>query len=97
MNSGHQTGRDYANRQDWHTLSGEALARHLGSDLERGLTWPEAADRLAAVGPNELPEAPPPSPLSILLTQFSSLIIWVLFGAALVSGLLQEWIDAAVE
>ena len=83
------------NRQDWHTLTREALELKLGSDLEHGLTWRAAEDRLAAVGPNELPEVPPPSPLSILLTQFSSLIIWVLFGAALVSGLLQEWIDAA--
>ncbi|HEY5932968.1 MAG TPA: HAD-IC family P-type ATPase, partial [Nitrospira sp.] len=95
MNSAYQAGRDDMNRQDWHTLTGEALGLKLGSDLEYGLTWTEAEHRLAAVGPNELPEAPPPSPLSILLTQFSSLIIWVLLGAALVSGLLQEWIDAA--
>jgi Ca2+-transporting ATPase len=82
------------NRQDWHALTGEAVRLKLGSDLEHGLTWREAEDRLAAVGPNELPEASPPSPLSIFLRQFTNLIVWVLLGAALVSGLLQEWIDA---
>ncbi|ALA58355.1 hypothetical protein NITMOv2_1936 [Nitrospira moscoviensis] len=46
-------------------------------------------------GPNEQPEAPQPAPLTMFLTQFSGLIIWVLLGAAVVSGLLQEWIDAA--
>jgi Ca2+-transporting ATPase len=48
---------------------------------------------LALHGTNELPEAAPPSPFHIFLSQFSSLIIWVLIGAAVVSGLLQEWVD----
>ncbi|MBX9658160.1 MAG: cation-translocating P-type ATPase [Nitrospiraceae bacterium] len=79
----------------WHTLTVESLERELGSDVNNGLTEREAEHRLTTVGPNELPEAPPPSPLKILLAQFSSLIVWVLIGAAVVSGLLQEWIDAA--
>lgn len=79
----------------WHTLTFESLERELDSDINDGLTEREAEHRLSTVGPNELPEAPPPSPLKILLAQFSSLIVWVLIGAALVSGLLQEWIDAA--
>ncbi|UVT19684.1 MAG: cation-translocating P-type ATPase [Nitrospira sp.] len=79
----------------WHTLTFESLKRELSSDINDGLTEREAEHRLATVGPNELPEASPPSPLKILLAQFSSLIVWVLIGAALVSGLLQEWIDAA--
>jgi P-type Ca2+ transporter type 2C len=80
---------------NWHTLTPEALEHELFSNLVHGLTDREAEHRLTTVGPNELPEAPPPSPLKILLAQFSSLIVWVLIGAALVSGLLQEWIDAA--
>jgi Ca2+-transporting ATPase len=79
----------------WHTLTVESLERELGSDSNNGLTERKAEHRLTTVGPNELPEAPPTSPLKILLAQFSSLIVWVLIGAAVVSGLLQEWIDAA--
>ncbi len=81
--------------QSWHSLTSDALANQLGSDLNNGLTRQEAERRLAVVGPNELPAAAPASPLKILLAQFSSVIVWVLVGAALVSGLLQEWIDAA--
>ena len=33
--------------------------------------------------------------MRLLLAQFQSLIIWVLIGAAIVSGLLGEWVDAA--
>lgn len=46
-------------------------------------------------GLNELPEAPPPSWLKLFLSQFSSLLVWVLIGAAIVSGMLEDWIDAS--
>jgi len=84
-------------RQDenWHALPVDTVTHELNSNVDRGLTQAEAARRLASAGPNELPEAAPPSPLTMFLAQFSSLIIWVLLGAAVVSGLLQEWIDAA--
>jgi Ca2+-transporting ATPase len=78
----------------WHALSIERLEQELQSDIDTGLTASEAQHRLATVGPNELPEAAPPSPLKIFLSQFANLIVWVLIGAAAVSGLLQEWIDA---
>ena len=77
----------------WHILSEEQLKQELQSDSDTGLTTGEARQRLATVGPNELPERAPPSPLKIFLRQFSSLIIWVLIGAAAVSGLLEDWID----
>jgi Ca2+-transporting ATPase len=76
-------------------VTDEALSRELRMDLACGLTDREARTRLTAHGPNELPQAPSPSPLSLLFRQFSSLIIWVLIGAAVVSGLLGEWIDTA--
>ncbi|MBI5853740.1 MAG: cation-translocating P-type ATPase, partial [Nitrospirae bacterium] len=78
----------------WHTLTTEALEQELQSDIDTGLTASEAQHRLAAIGPNELPEAAPPSPRKICLSQFANLIVWVLIGAAAVSGLLQAWIDA---
>jgi len=78
-----------------HTATPEALAADLRTDLAAGLAAPEALARLAVHGLNELPEAAPVSPLSLFFTQFSSLIIWVLIGAAIISGLLQEWIDTA--
>lgn len=79
----------------WHTLSSEALSRELQADPETGLPEQEARIRLVQQGPNELPQAPLVSPVTLFLRQFSSIIIWVLIGAALVSGLLQEWVDAA--
>jgi len=77
------------------TLTLEALERELGSDLDAGLTGSEAEHRLTTVGLNELPEAPPPSLVKLFLSQFTSVIVWVLIGAAIVSGLLEDWLDAA--
>jgi Ca2+-transporting ATPase len=76
-------------------VSALAVAAEAASDIERGLSAAEAAGRLKQFGPNALPQAPAASPLKLLLRQFSSLIVWVLIGAAIISGLLQEWIDAA--
>ncbi len=59
-----------------------------------GLSAPEAAQRLATHGPNELKQGHRISPLQILLGQFKSLIIWILIAAGVVSGLLGETIDA---
>ena len=79
----------------WYSLSAEAVARALSTDLAGGLDEDEALRRQRHEGFNELPEGPRPSPLRLLLSQFSSLIIWVLMGAAVLSGLLQDWLDAA--
>ncbi len=80
----------------WHSLTPEETGRTLASDLQAGLPEDEARRRLSAHGPNELPEAPPASPLALFLAQFRNLIVWILIGAALVSGLLTEWVDAGV-
>ena len=79
----------------WYAKPTEALAGELQTDLNVGLNVDETARRQAQEGPNELPDAPPPSLLKLFLAQFSSLIVWVLIGAAIVSGLLEDWIDAA--
>ena len=82
------------NAEIWR-FSEEDVVRHLEADAEHGLTAEEARCRLDSQGANELPESPPPSPLSLFLSQFTSVIVWVLIGAAVVSGLLEDWVDSA--
>ena len=77
----------------WHSQSAEAVLAQLAATAE-GLSAQEAAQRLAADGPNELKEGKPISPLRILLSQFKSLIIWILIAAGVISGLLGERVDA---
>ncbi len=79
---------------EWWTLPVDEVAKRLGSDPAAGLASNDAAARLAEHGPNRLHEQAGPGPLSILLEQFGDFMVWVLVGAALVSGFLGEWVDA---
>lgn len=73
----------------------DKLTAILGTDAEHGLAGQEIKRRHAEFGPNELPEALPPSLVKLFLSQFTSVIVWVLIGAAIISGLLEDWLDAA--
>lgn len=90
-----ETRNDVSAVRPWHSVPGEALAKELRTDLDAGLDSEEAGRRHASEGSNELPEAPPPSLVKLFLSQFTSVIVWVLIGAAAVSGLLEDWLDAA--
>lgn len=61
----------------------------------QGLPEVLAARRLTEDGPNVVPESAPASVIRLFLDQFSNVMIGVLAGAALLSGWLGEWIDAA--
>jgi Ca2+-transporting ATPase len=79
----------------WHAMPAEAVVTALSTEVISGLGDEEVVRRQRHEGFNELPEAPPASPLKLFLSQFTSVIIWVLAGAAVVSGLLHDWLDAA--
>ncbi len=73
----------------WHQLPpAEVLARLLAA--EEGLSEKEAAARFEEAGPNELKEEPRGGPLRILLRQFKILILWILIGAGVVSGMMGD-------
>jgi P-type Ca2+ transporter type 2C len=77
-----------------HAWSIEKTAKELGTDLTKGLTSAEARARLERNGPNELKEKPRPGFFSLLLDQFKNFLIIILIAAAVLSILLDEWIDA---
>ena len=77
----------------WHSQPVEDVLAQLDS-VATGLSTQDAAQRLAANGPNELKEGKRISPLQIFLGQFKSLIVWILIAAGVISGLLGEAADA---
>ena len=72
----------------------DEVARELNTDLNAGISPQEAKSRQAQFGLNVLKEKKATSPFKMFLEQFQDFIVWVLIGAALVSGFLQEWVDA---
>jgi P-type Ca2+ transporter type 2C len=80
------------NGKPWHSLSAAEVLAHFDSAVT-GLSGQEAAQRLAAYGPNELQEGKRISLLQIFVSQFKSLIIWILLAAGVISGLMGELLD----
>src|SRR3990172_10639208 len=64
--------------------------------MNEGLSLEEVEKRRAQFGPNELPEKKPPPQFSILIDQFKSPLIYVLFFASLVTLFLRDFKDTAV-
>jgi Ca2+-transporting ATPase len=77
----------------WH-LPTDEVARRLGTDPKAGLGSSAASEKLRIVGPNELQEKEGRGPLAVFFDQFKSLMIGVLIAASLISGFLNEWVDA---
>lgn len=78
----------------WHQLAANEVLHRLGSSPD-GLSSAEAALRLQREGANALQAAEEPGIGRILLSQFKSLIIWVLLGAGLIAHFVGDAFDAA--
>jgi Ca2+-transporting ATPase len=80
----------------WHALAPDEAAVAVGTDPARGLDADEAARRLAAHGPNALPEPPERAAWRLVLRQFLSPLVYLLGIAAAIAAALGHWSDAAV-
>jgi Ca2+-transporting ATPase len=77
----------------WHTQSVETILAQFNVDVKTGLADGEAAARLARFGTNELGHDEGTTVASLLFAQLKSILVWLLVIAAIVSGMLGEWID----
>lgn len=68
-----------------HGHHGDVVAEALGVDIERGLSEAEARARLERDGPNLLAKQTGQVWWRVLLRQFSSIVVWLLAAAAVVS------------
>lgn len=80
--------------KNWWIQSEQVLIGNLNTDSHQGLSRSEARKRLQEFGPNQLLEQQKASALHLFFDQFSSLIVWILISAAIIAGILREWIDA---
>ncbi|HNV59829.1 MAG TPA: cation-translocating P-type ATPase [Rhodoferax sp.] len=82
--------------KSWHLRDAVELAMEHGVDPANGLQAHEVAQRAIQHGPNTLPSGASRSFWSLLLEQFSDFMILVLLGAAVISGLVGDVVDALV-
>ena len=79
----------------WHALDADVALQAFASS-EQGLDTDEVKARLAAFGPNRLPQAPGRGPFLRFLLQFHNVLIYTLLAAAVLSAALHHWVDAGV-
>ncbi|MFD0265926.1 cation-translocating P-type ATPase [Streptomyces sp. NPDC127106] len=75
----------------WYARSPQDVAARCGVDPAVGLPAARAAERLAADGPNALPEEKPKPGWLRFLDQYRSYMQIILVAAAVVSALIREW------
>jgi len=78
----------------WHTLAVADVTLRLGVDPQTGLNAQEVHRRVRHYGPNTIPEHRQRSLTRIFIDQFTDFMILVLIGAAIVSGILGQRLDA---
>ncbi len=78
----------------WSIPQAELLEDLESSD--RGLSPAEAAARLARYGPNLLKTKERSTAFGIFIRQFKNPIIIILLVATIVSGIVQDWLDAGI-
>jgi len=81
--------------EQWHLLSPNEALQTLNSKRS-GLTETEAKSRFSQYGPNELKGKKKTPPILIFLRQFLSPLIYVLLVAAIISIIVEHFIDAGV-
>jgi Ca2+-transporting ATPase len=79
----------------WHALDTQEVISNLVTRSDKGLTSEEVEERLREFGPNALTEAPPTSFWQMLWDQFNNFVVILLVVAAIISGLLGDYIEAA--
>jgi Ca2+-transporting ATPase len=76
-----------------YSRSAEDILQHFDVTAEGGISTERAQQMLTSFGPNRLAEASPVPLWRKLLEQFRDLVIWILIVAAIISGVLGEWVD----
>ena len=89
-----QTGNQ--TKSKWFAKDKEDVVEHFKTDMDNGLDTGEAEKRLEEHGPNELPKGKQRSAWMRLVMQFHNVLIYVLIAAAIITALMDHWIDTWV-
>lgn len=87
---------DKKSNKTWHSMKAEVIEKEFPTDFKNGLNEQEAVERLEADGPNELAKKEGLTLWDRVITQLSDFLILILIGAAVISGILGETVDAFV-
>lgn len=80
----------------WFSKSEDEVLRDLNVNPMTGLSSKEAEERLSKYGYNKLKGKPKKSLISLFFSQLKDMLIYVLLGAAVITILINEYVDAII-
>lgn len=80
----------------WHSMPVNEVTKKLETNSTSGLSREEVLKRTELFGKNEIPQGKKQSELKRFLLQFNNLLIYILFTAAVITALMNHWIDTWV-
>jgi len=80
----------------WFSKSNEDVLRELDVDFNTGLSESEVAERTEKYGQNKLKGKPKKSLFILFLSQLQDMLIYVLLGAAAITVVIGEYVDAII-
>lgn len=83
-------------KQKWHSIEADKVLETQNSDKKKGLSDKEVKERTEKFGRNEIPRGKKRSWFLRLLMQFHNVLIYVLMVAAVITALMNHWIDTWV-
>lgn len=87
--------QNQSSKTPFHATEVEGVLSFFGT-TERGLTPTQAAQKLEEVGPNKLPDTSRRHPLYMLLSQFQSVMVYILLAAAAIAWWYEHILDVYV-
>jgi cation-transporting ATPase F len=82
--------------KEWHTKEIDAITRLLEVDLNDGLDELKVKLRQTRIGLNAVTPKKQEGTIIRFIKQFSQPLVYILLAAAIITAVLQEWIDSAV-
>jgi P-type Ca2+ transporter type 2C len=89
-------GQESLHQSKWHSMSADEVLKQQKTDPESGLDQNSVRERQEKYGRNEIPRGKKRSAWMRLLMQFNNTLIYVLIAAAVVTALMDHWIDTWV-
>ncbi len=83
-------------KKAWHSMKAEEVIEQLNTDKKEGLSDDEVSERQKKYGKNKLPKGKKQPWWKRLLLQFNNVLIYVLLAAAVITAIMDHWIDTWV-
>lgn len=81
---------------NWHSKNIDEVVKLVEVDIQSGLSSDELDRRREKYGKNELSQKKGVSSLVLFLMQFNQPLVYILLAAAIITALLDEWVDSSV-